>query len=99
MSSNLTASTTTVPIDPSPLLAPSALAGLRVVERGQLLAGPCAAKTLADFGAGIVSELTLTPGLLRTPAPPLGDDTDRVLDEIGLSAAQIEQLRARGIVA
>ena len=30
------------------------LAGLKVVELGQLIAGPFAAKTLADFGADIV---------------------------------------------
>ena len=48
---------------------------------------------------GIVPKLSVTPGTLRSPAPNLGDDTDRVLAEIGLSAAQIAQLRARGIVA
>ena len=31
-----------------------ALAGLKVVEMGQLIAGPFAAKTLADFGAEVV---------------------------------------------
>ena len=31
-----------------------ALAGLKVVELGQLIAGPFAAKTLADFGADVV---------------------------------------------
>ncbi|HZN48883.1 MAG TPA: CoA transferase, partial [Ramlibacter sp.] len=30
------------------------LAGLKVVEMGQLIAGPFAAKTLADFGADVV---------------------------------------------
>ncbi|WP_028311593.1 CaiB/BaiF CoA transferase family protein [Derxia gummosa] len=35
-------------------VAPDALAGLRVVEMGQLIAGPFAAKTLADFGAEVV---------------------------------------------
>ncbi|GMV44846.1 MAG: putative L-carnitine dehydratase [Pseudomonadota bacterium] len=38
----------------APDLAPDALAGLRVVEMGQLIAGPFAAKTLGDFGAEIV---------------------------------------------
>jgi len=42
-----------------PLLAPSSpaagpLAGLKVLELGQLIAGPFAAKTLADFGADVV---------------------------------------------
>ena len=30
------------------------LAGLKVLELGQLIAGPFAAKTLADFGADII---------------------------------------------
>ncbi len=32
----------------------SALAGLKVLEMGQLIAGPFAAKTLADFGADVI---------------------------------------------
>lgn len=35
-------------------LPPSALAGLKVLELGQLIAGPFAAKTLADFGAEVI---------------------------------------------
>jgi formyl-CoA transferase len=34
--------------------SPGALAGLKVVELGQLIAGPFAAKTLADFGADVI---------------------------------------------
>ena len=30
------------------------LQGLRVIEMGQLIAGPFAAKTLADFGAEVI---------------------------------------------
>ena len=37
-----------------PQLTPGALEGLRVVEMGQLIAGPFAAKTLADFGADVI---------------------------------------------
>ena len=33
---------------------PQALAGLKVVELGQLIAGPFAGKTLADFGAEVI---------------------------------------------
>ena len=33
---------------------PQALAGLRVIELGQLIAGPFAGKTLADFGAEVI---------------------------------------------
>ncbi len=34
--------------------APQALAGLKVIELGQLIAGPFAGKTLADFGAEVI---------------------------------------------
>ncbi len=37
-----------------PLLSPGALDGLKVIEMGQLIAGPFAAKTLADFGADVI---------------------------------------------
>ena len=48
---------------------------------------------------GIVPKLSATPGSVRTSAPHLGDDTDAVLREVGLSPEQIAQLRARGVVA
>jgi formyl-CoA transferase len=35
-------------------LGPQALAGLKVIELGQLIAGPFAGKTLADFGAEVI---------------------------------------------
>ncbi len=35
-------------------MAPGALAGLKVVEMGQLIAGPFAGKTLGDFGADVI---------------------------------------------
>ncbi|MDP3620271.1 MAG: CaiB/BaiF CoA-transferase family protein [Ramlibacter sp.] len=47
---------------------------------------------------GIVPKLSLTPGGHRRNAPRLGQDTDDVLREIGLTPAQIEALKARGIV-
>ena len=37
-----------------PQLAPGALDGLKVVEMGQLIAGPFAGKTLAEFGADVI---------------------------------------------
>ena len=37
-----------------PQLAPGALDGLKVVEMGQLIAGPFAGKTLGDFGAEVI---------------------------------------------
>jgi formyl-CoA transferase len=39
---------------PSPCAAAGPLAGLKVLEMGQLIAGPFAAKTLADFGADVI---------------------------------------------
>lgn len=47
---------------------------------------------------GIVPKLSVTPGTIRSSAPHLGDDTDTVLQGLGLSAAQIAALRERGIV-
>jgi len=38
---------------------------------------------------GVVPKLSVTPGTLRRSAPHLGDDTDAVLRELGLDAAQI----------
>ena len=37
-----------------PHLTPAALQGLRVIEMGQLIAGPFAGKTLAEFGADVI---------------------------------------------
>jgi formyl-CoA transferase len=48
---------------------------------------------------GIVPKLSATPGTVRSAAPRLGEDTDAVLLEMGLSAEQIAQLREKGIVA
>jgi formyl-CoA transferase len=35
-------------------MSPQALSGIKVIELGQLIAGPFAAKTLADFGAEVI---------------------------------------------
>lgn len=47
---------------------------------------------------GIVPKLSASPCGHRHNAPGLGQDTDRVLREIGLDAAQIQALRDKGIV-
>jgi formyl-CoA transferase len=47
---------------------------------------------------GIVPKLSATPGRVRTSAPHLGEDTDAVLAQLGLTPEQIAALRARGIV-
>ena len=48
---------------------------------------------------GIVPKLMGTPGRVRSSAPHLGDDTDAVLREIGLSDAAIAALREHRVVA
>ena len=48
---------------------------------------------------GIVPKLSATPGQHRRNAPTLGQDTDAVLQELGLSPEQIEGLRSRGIIS
>jgi len=48
---------------------------------------------------GVVPKLSLTPGGHRRGAPSLGQDTDTVLREIGLTTDQIRALKDRGIVA
>ena len=47
---------------------------------------------------GIVPKLSGTPGTVRSSAPHLGDDTDAVLQSMGLDVQQIAALRERGIV-
>ena len=47
---------------------------------------------------GIVPKLSATPGGVRASAPHLGEDTDAVLREMGLTGEQIAVLRERGVV-
>jgi formyl-CoA transferase len=58
------------------------------MDDGSLLAVP-----------GIVPKLSRTPGGHRRNAPTVGQDTDAVLREIGLSPEQIQALKDKGIVA
>jgi formyl-CoA transferase len=48
---------------------------------------------------GIVPKLSLTPGSHRRNAPALGQDSDAVLREIGLTPQQIQALKDRGVIA
>ena len=48
---------------------------------------------------GMVPKLSRTPGLHRRNAPDLGQDTDAVLTELGITSEQIQAMRQRGIVA
>ena len=47
---------------------------------------------------GVVPKLSLTPGSQHRNAPTLGQDTDAVLRNMGLSDEQIASLKTRGIV-
>ena len=47
---------------------------------------------------GIVPKLSATPGTVRASAPHVGDDTDVVLREMGLTAEQIATLRTQEII-
>ncbi len=47
---------------------------------------------------GIAPKFSLTPGIIRSHAPELGEHTDTILQELGYSRHQIEELRSKGIV-
>jgi formyl-CoA transferase len=47
---------------------------------------------------GIVPKLSATPGAIPAPAPKLGEHTDEVLQRLGFSSPQIEDLRKKRIV-
>jgi formyl-CoA transferase len=47
---------------------------------------------------GVVPKLSRTPGAHRRNAPALGQDTDAVLREIGITDEQVAALRERGIL-
>ncbi|MDT4881651.1 hypothetical protein FQZ97_1175270 [compost metagenome] len=47
---------------------------------------------------GIVPKLSRTPGGHRRNAPRLGQDTEAVLRELGLTDEQIAALRERGVI-
>jgi formyl-CoA transferase len=48
---------------------------------------------------GIVPKLLGTPGTVRSAAPRLGEDTDGVLRELGLTEQEVAALRSKGVVA
>jgi crotonobetainyl-CoA:carnitine CoA-transferase CaiB-like acyl-CoA transferase len=47
---------------------------------------------------GLPIDLSETPSSIRNEPPMLGADTDAVLEELGYTAGEIAQLRARGVV-
>ncbi|WP_313295671.1 CoA transferase [Diaphorobacter sp.] len=47
---------------------------------------------------GVIPKMSGTPGGVRSSAPGLGDDTDAVLAEAGLTPEQIALLRSKGVI-
>jgi formyl-CoA transferase len=47
---------------------------------------------------GIVPKLSATPGAISRKAPALGEQSEEILREIGLTASQIAQLRAKNVI-
>jgi formyl-CoA transferase len=47
---------------------------------------------------GIVPKLSASPGAIHRRAPTLGEDTEAVLREVGVTAEQLQALRERGVV-
>src|SRR5690606_2216135 len=43
-------------------------------------------------------KLSATPPTIRTPPPALGAHTDETLGKLGYTAAQIDELRGRGVI-
>jgi crotonobetainyl-CoA:carnitine CoA-transferase CaiB-like acyl-CoA transferase len=47
---------------------------------------------------GFAAKLSETPARLRRPSPQLGEHTAEILKEIGYGDAEIDALRAQGVV-
>ena len=62
----------------SDVLAEAAMSGLRVVDFSTLVAGPWAARLMADCGADVIKVETLGEGDLLRYAPPIVDGMSRV---------------------
>lgn len=46
---------------------------------------------------GVIPKLSRTPGSIKTLAPNIGENTDEILQSIGLTEAQVASLKERGI--
>ncbi|QPT40246.1 Bile acid-CoA hydrolase [Oligella ureolytica] len=47
---------------------------------------------------GVLPKLRKTPGSVERRAPTLGQDTEEVLGKIGISATELSELRAKGVI-
>jgi alpha-methylacyl-CoA racemase len=63
---------------------------------GSLMEQPCGERRLRTVTTPV--RLSETPASTRRPPPALGEHTDEVLSELGVSSGEIESLRAEGIV-
>ncbi len=81
-----------------------AFADAQVRARGLAIEQSRSPQAIADEGVPVIRSvasplrLSATPPLLRRAAPALGEHTDEVLAELGLSAARIADLRNAGVV-
>ena len=63
------------------------------------IATPVAHQTLGDIEiVGQAAALSRTPSRIHTATPELGQHTNEILDELGISPDRISNLRERGIV-
>jgi formyl-CoA transferase len=46
---------------------------------------------------GVLPRLSRTPGSIKTLAPDIGENTDEILQSIGLTKAQVKSLKERGV--
>ena len=46
----------------------------------------------------VAARLSETPGLIRSPAPKLGEHTVELLGSIGLHEADVESLKQQGVI-
>jgi crotonobetainyl-CoA:carnitine CoA-transferase CaiB-like acyl-CoA transferase len=78
-----------------------------VLDLPEVAASPQVARSLMEqpCGKGLLRTVTTpvrlseTPASTRRPAPALGEHTDEVLSELGVTSGEIDSLRAGGIVA
>ncbi len=47
---------------------------------------------------GIAPKFSETPGKIRSHAPELGEHTEAILQGLGYSREEIEQLRSKGVI-
>ena len=60
------------------------------------IAGPAVTRMAA---VAPVWKFSKTPAVMGGPAPALGAHTEEILEELGLAPADVQLLRARGVVA